>query len=211
MKIGRNEYYLIILLALYVLLFIWSFNKPFDLSLWVYEVAPALIGTICLVVTYSKFVFTRTTYTWCFIAACLMTVGGHYSYSLVPLFEWLKDIFSWDRNNYDKLGHVVQGIVPVLIIREVLVRKLKLTHVFLVNMIALFISLGISALYEIIEWSTIFVDSRVQGDFLGEQGYRWDSQSDMLMAMLGGGFTILLGRKNMKLILSLVNFNKANK
>jgi len=205
MKIERNEYYLIILLALYLMLFIWSLIKPFDLMLWVYEAAPAIIGTFLLAITYSKFTFTKTTYFWWFIGACLMTVGAHYSYSNVPVFNWLKDIFNWDRNNYDKLGHVVQGVIPVLMIRELLIKKLNLTHIVFINLMALFVTLGISALYEIIEWLSIYVETKRFGDFLGEQGYRWDTQSDMFMALLGGGLVLLFDWKNRKLLHNPLN------
>lgn len=210
MKIERNEYYLIILLALFLLLLIWSLIKPYDLILWFIEVAPAIIGTILLIVTYPKFVFTKTTYVWWFIAACLMTVGAHYSYSHVPIFNWLKDIFNWDRNNYDKLGHVVQGVIPVLMIRELLIKKVKLTNIVLVNIMALFVTIGISALYEIIEWLTLYIETKRFGDFLGEQGFRWDTQSDMFMALIGGGLAILFSRNNIKPILNSVNALEVN-
>lgn len=205
MNEGRNQRHLIVLLGLYVILLIWSLIKPYDFLLWVCEVIPAVIGTILLIITYRKFKFTQTTYVWWFIAACLMTIGAHYSYSHVPLFDWLKEVLGWNRNNYDKLGHLVQGIVPVLAVRELLVKQVKLKSIFWINLIAFSISLSASAIYEIIEWLSIYVDTRTGDDFLGSQGYVWDAQSDMFMALIGAGLTILLGRKNLKKVLNSTN------
>lgn len=131
-----------------------------------------------------------------------MTIGSHYSYSQVPLFNWLKEIFDWDRNNYDKLGHVVQGILPVLITREILIKQVKMKGIFLINLLALAVSMAICAGYEIIEWSTIFFESQAAADFLGAQGYFWDTQTDMLVATVGALLTLIFGRRNLRNILS---------
>ncbi len=197
MKTNKKETFLIILLCLFILLLIWSIVNPFDIELWFYEAGPAIFGTILLLFTYRKFKFTQTTYIWWFIAAILMTVGAHYSYSQVPLFNWLKEPLNWNRNNFDKLGHLVQGVVPVLIVRELLVRKLTIKSRSWINFLSLAVAMAISAMYEITEWLSLYVNTRSGSDFLGSQGYMWDAQSDMFMAFIGGVLTILLGIWNL--------------
>ncbi len=202
MKTKRNETLLIILLCIFSLLLIWSFIKPFDIELWFYEAGPAIIGTIVLLFTYRKFKFTQTTYVWWFIAACLMAIGAHYSYSHVPLFNWLREPLNWERNNYDKVGHLVQGVVPVLIVRELMIKTLFIKNRGWINLLSLAVAMAISAMYEITEWLSLYVNTRSGSDFLGSQGYMWDAQSDMLMALIGGVLVILLGTKNLTNVLS---------
>lgn len=199
-----KENYLSLLLLFFIGLTIWSLIKPLDYVLWLYEALPAFFGIFLCVFFYKKIQFTSTTYSWCFIAACLMTIGAHYSYSQVPLFDWFKDVFGWNRNNYDKLGHVVQGIVPVLVSRELLVKQVRIKSVFWINLLALGVSMAISAGYEIIEWFSIFFDRRTSNDFLGTQGFLWDTQTDMLLATTGALLTIIFGRLNMKTVLKSV-------
>jgi putative membrane protein len=205
MKTSKKEKILILLLCVYIILTIWSIIQPYHLELWFYEAGPALIGVGFLLFTYRHFKFTKTTYVWCFIAACLMTIGAHYSYSLVPLFEWLKEPMGWDRNNYDKLGHVVQGVVPVFIVRELLVKKLQLTHKGWLNLLSLSFSLSISAGYEIIEWFSLYINTINSNDFLGSQGFMWAAQTDMFMALLGGVLVILLGKRNLQQVINSSN------
>ncbi len=201
MKQFKKSTYLKVLLVAYSLLFIWSAINPFGYLLWFLEVIPAVAGTVLCIVFLKKIEFSTTTYTWCFIAACLMTIGSHYSYSQVPLFNWVAEIFGWDRNNYDKLGHIVQGVVPFLISREILVRHVNVTRIFWINFMALAVSMAISAGYEIIEWFTIFFESGAADDFLGAQGYFWDTQTDMLLATAGALLTLVFGRKNLRNVL----------
>jgi len=202
MRVIKKETFLKILLIVYILLFIWSVIEPFMYALWIIEVAPAVIGILLCIRYYNKMEFTSTTYTWCFIGACLMTIGSHYSYSEVPLFNWLQEILNWNRNNYDKLGHVIQGIIPVLVTREILIRQAKFTRIFYINFLALAVSMAISAGYEIIEWSTIVFDNQAAEDFLGAQGYFWDTQTDMLLATIGALLILIFGRKNLKQLLA---------
>lgn len=190
----KQSHILLLLLSLFAILLVWSAIGPKDYALWILEVAPALIGLGLCILFYSRLRFTTTTYFWCFIAACLMTIGAHYSYSEVPLFNYFKEVFHLDRNNFDKLGHFVQGIVPVLISQEVLIRNRIMRSAKLMNLLSFCVAMTIAALYELIEWLAILLSPDVSENFLGMQGYIWDAQSDMFFALLGALSAILLTR-----------------
>jgi putative membrane protein len=185
---------------MYMLLFIWSVINPKDYQIWFFEAIPCVIGLIILWKTYSVTQFSTTAYVWCFIAATLMTIGSHYTYAEVPLFNWIKESFDLQRNNYDKLGHFVQGIVPVLIMQELMVKRLRLFNLFWINLISLFTSIAISAIYEIVEWGTVYWEPGTAELFLGAQGYFWDAQSDMFFASLGAFSAIIFLKRVREMI-----------
>ncbi|MCL4140771.1 UNVERIFIED_CONTAM: hypothetical protein GTU68_024422 [Idotea baltica] len=112
-------------------------------------------------------------------------VGAHYTYAEVPLFEAFKSIFGFERNNYDKLGHFVQGFVPALIAREILIRKNVIPSAAWRNFFVICFCLAFSAFYELIEWATAVLTAEAADAFLGTQGYIWDTQSDMAYALFG--------------------------
>ena len=174
-----------LLLVLFFIGLIASAIQPKEYFTWILEVFPAILGLAILWATYSKFQFTNFTY-WLILLHCyILFIGGHYTYAEVPLFNWFKDIFGQSRNNYDKVGHFAQGFVPAAIIREILIRKKVINKINWLPFIIISICLAISAFYEFIEWF-ISVTSKEAGDsFLGTQGYIWDTQSDMLFALVG--------------------------
>jgi len=183
-----------IYLVLFGIIFTWSAIHPKDFFLWVLEVAPAIIGIALCIFFYRRQPFTLVTYTWCFIAAGIMAIGAHYSYSEVPLFNLIRDTFNSDRNNFDKMGHFVQGILPVLITQEVLIRNQVIRSPQWVNFLSVCIALSVAAVYELIEWSAILFSSETTENFLGMQGYAWDAQSDMLYALAGALLTLLFAK-----------------
>ncbi len=200
MKQLNKIVFLRVLIGIYMLLFIWSVINPKDYQIWFLEVIPCVIGLLILWRTYAIIQFSTTTYIWCFIAAGFMTVGAHYSYAEVPLFDWIKEAFELQRNNYDKLGHFVQGIVPVLIMQELMVKRLRLSSLFWINLISLFTSIAISAIYEVLEWLSILGEPGTAELFLGAQGYFWDAQSDMFFAGLGALSTIIFLKRTRRMI-----------
>jgi putative membrane protein len=149
------------------------------------EIAPAIIGVLVLAFTFKKFRFTNITYFLILIHCLILFVGGHYTYAEVPLFDYFKEIFHQSRNNYDKVGHFAQGLVPALIIRELFIRKEVINHKGFFNFIIVCICLAISAAYEWIEWVVSLATGEGGDAFLGTQGYVWDTQSDMLFATIG--------------------------
>jgi putative membrane protein len=173
------------LLATVVAVILWSGWRPYDRLTWWLEASPGLAGLIILGPTYRRFRFTTLCYTLIALHICVLCVGGHYTYARVPLFNWLQPIFGWHRNHYDRLGHLMQGLVPAIIAREVLIRLEVLKRKKWLAFLVLSICLGISAFYELIEWWTALASGAAAIDFLGTQGDVWDTQSDMLCAFIG--------------------------
>lgn len=183
-----------LLLLVFVLAFIiWSVIKPVDYLTWAAEVLPAVAGLIILSATYRRFQLTTLSYIIIAILAVAMSIGGHYTYAKVPLFNWLKDAFDLSRNHYDRLGHFLKGMF-VIVIREILLRASPLTKGFWLSIISLSLSLAIAALYEIIEWLSVVIikGKKVSTDFLGMQGDMWDAQWDMALNSTGAVLALLL-------------------
>jgi putative membrane protein len=173
------------LLATVAAVILWSGWRPYDRLTWWLEASPGLAGLIILATTYRRFRFTTLCYTLIALHICVLCVGGHYTYARVPLFNWLQPIFGWQRNEYDRLGHLMQGFVPAIIAREVLIRFEVLKRKKWLPFLVLSICLGISAFYELIEWWTALASGAAAIDFLGTQGDIWDTQSDMFCAFIG--------------------------
>jgi putative membrane protein len=179
-------------LTIFILVLAWSGFKPHDYPTWWLEVTPALIALAVLASTRSRFTLTTLAY-WLILAhAIILMVGGHYSYAEVPLGDWVRDWMGGERNNYDKLGHFAQGFVPAVVIREILVRNAVIARRGWLSLIVICICLAISALYELIEWWVALLSEEAAESFLGTQGYVWDTQSDMFLALLGATLAILL-------------------
>jgi putative membrane protein len=156
-------------------------------GIWLLEVGPALLALAVLIPTHGRFRFTPLLYRLIFFHACVLTLGAHYTYAEVPLGFWLQDAFGLARNHYDRFGHLVQGFVPALVAREVLLRKSPLVRGKWLFFLVLCVCLAVAALYELIEWWTALAagGSQVGEDFLGTQGDPWDAQWDMFLCLLG--------------------------
>ncbi|MDO9150129.1 MAG: DUF2238 domain-containing protein [Methylotenera sp.] len=180
-----NRYLYIVLLSILSAVFAWSAIHPADRLTWVLEVAPVVIVLPILVFTYRTFVFTPLVYVLILIHALILLVGGHYTYAEVPLFNWLRDTYEWSRNYYDRVGHFAQGFVPAMVAREILLRKSPLVPGRWLFFIVSCICLSISAFYELIEWWVAAYEGGAADAFLGTQGDVWDTQWDMLVALVG--------------------------
>lgn len=180
------------LLATVAAVILWSSWRPHDRFTWWIEVSPGMAGIVILLATYRRFRFTTVVYTLIALHICVLCVGGHYTYARVPLFDWLRPLFGWERNHYDRLGHLMQGFVPAMIAREILLRFNVLNRRNWIPFLVLSICLGISALYELIEWWTALASGAAANDFLGSQGDVWDTQSDMFLALIGASSALLL-------------------
>jgi putative membrane protein len=170
----------------------WSGAYPKDRFTWFLEVAPALIAVVLLAATRKRFPLTPLAYGLILVHALILMIGGHYTYAEEPLFNKLKDLFGWERNNYDKVGHFAQGFIPAIVARELLVRKRAVNGRSWLFFIVLCICLAISALYELFEWWTSVLTGEAAEAFLGTQGYVWDTQSDMAFALLGALAALVL-------------------
>ncbi|WP_142331939.1 DUF2238 domain-containing protein [Bacillus toyonensis] len=180
------------LLLIVTTVFIWSVIKPTRYSSWAAEAIPAVFGLIIIIAIYNRFRFTTLSYIIIAILAIIMFIGGHYTYSKVPLFNWIKDVFDLNRNHYDRFGHLIKGLVTI-VIREILLRKTQLTEGPWLVTISISISLAIAALYEIIEWLAFKIakGGKTAKDFLGMQGDIWDAQWDMSLALVGSILALL--------------------
>jgi putative membrane protein len=176
--------HIVLLLGVFIV-FVWSGWRPYDRLTWWLEIFPGLAGLIVLGATYRRFRFTTLCYTLIALHICLLCVGGHYTYARVPLFDWLREIFHWHRNHYDRLGHFAQGLVPAMIAREVFIRLNVVAKRGWMAFLVLSVCLAISAFYELIEWCTALVNGDAAASFLGTQGDVWDTQEDMFMALIG--------------------------
>lgn len=181
--------------AVYSATLVWSGIHPKDALTWLLEVLPAIIAFSLLAATRRRFPFTPLAYSLILIHCLILMVGGHYTYAEVPLFDSLGDYFGWQRNNYDKLGHLAQGFVPAIVAREILLRNAVVASRGWLFFIVVSICLAISAFYELIEWWVALASEQAAESFLGTQGYVWDTQSDMAYALVGAIAALaLLGR-----------------
>lgn len=176
---------LIVLLAGFTAVLLWSAIHPHDYFTWTLEVFPAMIALAALAVTYPRFQFTNFVYCLITLHACILFVGGHYTYAEVPLFNWVRDHFHLARNDYDRVGHFAQGFIPALVAREVLLRRKIVLQRGWLFFIVLSISLAISAAYELLEWRVAVATGSAADAFLGTQGDPWDTQEDMATAAIG--------------------------
>ncbi|MCR9258729.1 MAG: DUF2238 domain-containing protein [Pseudomonadaceae bacterium] len=182
-------------IVVFVTVLIWSGIDPHDYPTWVLEAGPAVIAAAVLWFTRKSFPLTPLAYLLILIHCIILMVGAHYTYAEVPLFDWIAEVFNSDRNNYDKLGHFVQGFVPAIVAREILIRKNVVNGNRWRAFLIVCFCLGFSAFYEMIEWWVALLSGEAAESFLGTQGYIWDTQSDMAWALSGATIAlILLGR-----------------
>ena len=197
-------------ITVYIIIFfvslLLSAIQPKEYFTWFLEVLPAVIGFAVLTFTYKRFAFSNFTYGFILLHCVVLFIGGHYTYAEVPLFDWIKETFHQSRNNYDKVGHFMQGFVPAMIIRELFIRKQVIANLAFFNFIIVSICLAISAAYEWIEWGVSVCTGDGGDAFLGTQGYVWDTQSDMLYATVGAILMlVLLGKQQDKFLRIVAN------
>ena len=159
---------------------------PYDRLTWAAEVAPVVIVMAVLFATWRRFPLTDLLYCLIFVHALVLLVGGAYTYARVPLGFLIADLLDMSRNPYDKIGHFFQGLVPAIAAREVLIRGDFVRRGKMLSFIVLCIVLAVSASYEFVEWGAALLLGQGAEEFLGTQGYVWDTQSDMFYALIGG-------------------------
>ncbi|WP_372762863.1 DUF2238 domain-containing protein [Pseudoalteromonas sp.] len=176
-------------LAVFFSVLIWSGINPKDQFTWLLEVLPAIIAVLIMAWSYRTFKLTPLLYGLILAHCIVLMVGGHYTYAEVPLFDnW----FASERNNYDKVGHFFQGFVPALLAREVLLRKQVVNGKGWLITFIISICLAFSAFYELLEWWVALLSEESAEAFLGTQGYVWDTQSDMGLALIGAICALLV-------------------
>ena len=172
-----------------------SGGAPHDRLTWLLEVAPILIAVPVLIATARRFPLTPLAYRLIFVHALILMVGGHYTYAEVPLGDWVADALGLARNPYDRLGHLAQGFVPAVVVREILIRRSPLRRGKWLAFLVACVCLAISAAYELVEWWSALLGGERADAFLGTQGDQWDTQWDMFMALVGAVAALaVLGR-----------------
>jgi putative membrane protein len=168
---------------------------PHDRLTWLLEVAPILIAVPVLVARARRFPLTPLAYRLIFVHALILMLGGHYTYAEVPLGDWVAEALGLARNPYDRLGHLAQGFVPAIVVREILIRRSPLRPGKWLTFLVVCVCLAISAAYELVEWWSALLGGENADAFLGTQGDQWDTQWDMFTALVGAIAAVaLLGR-----------------
>jgi len=189
---SKYTYPIITLIIMAVFLVISAIDVKDTYTTWILESFPVIITLILLSCTMKRFRLTNLLYTLILLHALILVYGAHYSYSEVPLGFWLNKIFGWKRNNYDKIGHFMQGFCPVMCAREVVSRCTPLKRGGWLAVLSWCVAMTVSALYEILEM-VVSVILHGSGDaFLGLQGYVWDTQTDMAMCLVGATVALIL-------------------
>jgi putative membrane protein len=192
MTSDRRAPWLATLLAATIVALIVSGWQPYDRATWLLEVAPVLAALPLLVATRRSFPLTNLLYTLIFLHSIVLIIGGTYTYARVPAGFWVQEAFALSRNPYDKLGHFMQGFVPVMIAREILLRGNFVAGRRMLAFLCVCVALAVSAFYELIEWWVALALGQGADEFLGTQGDSWDTQSDMFLAMIGATAALAL-------------------
>lgn len=183
---------LVVICAIWALALIASGISPYDRVTWLMEVAPVLIAAPILVATRTRLPLTTLVYVLIAIHGLILIYGGAYTYARVPLGFWLQEMLGFERNPYDRIGHLAQGLVPAMVARELLLRVFHIEGRKILNFLVVSVALAISAFYELIEWWAALVMGGGAEEFLGTQGDVWDTQWDMFMAMTGAILALLV-------------------
>jgi len=181
---------LVLLAAVTAAFLLLGFTPKADRFTWFMENVPVIIGVPALVLTHRRFPLTNLLYALIALHCLVLMVGGHWTYAEVPAGHWVKDWLHLARNPYDRLGHLFQGFVPVLIFREVLLRKGVLKPGGWSVVVLILMVLGLSAAYELLEWQTAVWTGSSADAFLGSQGDPWDTQWDMACALIGASLAL---------------------
>lgn len=192
MSVLRRETISLLIYALVVsVALLYSGLAPFDRTTWWLEVLPVFIALPLLALTYRSFPLTSLLYLLITLHCLVLITGGAYSYARVPLGFWVQEWLELSRNPYDKLGHFMQGLVPALLTREILLRRGYLVVTRMTSFLAICVAMAFSACYELIEWWSALALGQGADEFLGTQGDPWDTQSDMFLALLGSSFGMI--------------------
>ena len=181
--------------ALTVAALVWSGIAPYDRTTWWLEVMPVLIALPVLYLTRRRYPLTPLLYVLLFLHGLVLIVGGAYTYARVPLGFELAEWLDLARNPYDKIGHFMQGLVPAMVAREVLLQRGYLRSPRMAAFLSVCVAMAISAVYELIEWGAAVALGQGATEFLGTQGDPWDTQSDMLYALIGATLAVTLLRR----------------
>jgi putative membrane protein len=184
-----------LLLAAMLPVLLWSGWHPHDRTTWWLEVAPVFLTFIAIFIAQAKgWWFSNFTLVLIGLHMIVLMVGGRYTYALVPVGDWFRDTFDLSRNPYDRLGHIMQGLVPAIACREIFIRNHVIAKRGWMAFCVISVCMAISAIYELIEWAAALVSAEASAAFLGTQGDNWDTQWDMFLALIGASAALILLR-----------------
>lgn len=178
--------------VIWLLALVASGIAPYDRLTWLMEVGPVLIALPIMLATRYTFPLTGLTYALICIHGLILILGGTYTYARVPAGFWVQEWLDLARNPYDRLGHLAQGFMPAIVVRELLIRVFRLPRSKFLFFTTVCICLAFSAFYELIEWWAALALGQGAHEFLGTQGDEWDTQWDMFLALTGASASLLL-------------------
>lgn len=181
----RSRRELALLLGIGAVALVWSGIAPYERTTWWLEIFPILLVVPLLIATARRFPLTPLLYRLILIHALILMVGGHWSYARVPAGFWVQELLGWQRNPYDRLGHLAQGFIPAMAAREIFRRRVPLPPGRWLAFLVVATCLALSACYEFVEWWAALALGQGADEFLGTQGDPWDTQWDMFLAMIG--------------------------
>jgi putative membrane protein len=171
---------------------VWSAIRPVDYGVWFFELSIGLVGVGFLIATRRRFQISGLVYALAAIHFVILACGAKYTYAEMPLFNWLRDVLHLSRNHFDRVGHLAQGFIPAMFVREFLRRAGGMKPGLLLGFLCISVCLAFSAFYEILEWWIVLKFYPTSGpEWLGMQGDPWDAQQDMLMALIGSSTSVL--------------------
>ncbi|GIH95704.1 DUF2238 domain-containing protein [Planobispora siamensis] len=182
----------VVLAVLVLVALVVSGLRPYDRFTWVLEVFWVIAGLPLAAVFWRRFPLTSLTCCLLAVHALVLIVGGHYTYARVPMGHWLQDVLELSRNPYDRIGHLFQGFVPAILMREVLVRTSPLRGSAWLAPLTVCVCLAFSAFFEMLEWWSALAVGEAADAFLAVQGDQWDTQWDMACALIGAIASLLL-------------------
>lgn len=184
-----------IMLGVFFIVLIWSAIKPHSFITWILEALPAIIMVLVLALTYKKFRFSNFVYFIVLLHTIVLLIGSKYTYERNPLFDYFMERWDWSRNHFDRVGHYAQGITPAIMAKEIFIRKNYFkSHKKMMYFVIMCIVLGIAAAWELVEFAAAKIGN-VPGELvLSTQGDPWDTQWDMIMALLGAGTALVFFR-----------------
>jgi len=184
-----------VLLAAMLPVLAWSGWHPHDRTTWWLEVAPVFIGFIALFIAQAKgWRLSHFALVFIGLHMAVLLVGGKYTYALVPAGEWVKETLGLTRNHYDRIGHIMQGLVPAIVCREIFIRNSVVAKRGWLGFLIVCFCMAVSAVYELLEWAAALISIEASESFLGTQGDNWDTQNDMFCALIGAVFAVILLR-----------------
>lgn len=187
--ITEQKILLVVVIGLCLLL---GVSPRADRVTWFMENAPIFIVIPMLFYLQPRVHLTNMVLRLLALHALVLMIGGHYTYAEVPFGYWMKDLFGFARNHYDRIGHFMQGFVPAFVFRELLIKKSPLKKGLLLNTLVITSCMAVSAFYEFIEWWAALILGQGADAFLGSQGDQWDTQWDMFLATVGASVAVFL-------------------